>query len=350
MAYKFLYYPTITIPDETWLRRVLLYSDKLGTIAPVDARQNLGRPMDMLREQEELEYLAPENAMHQIEDALHEEVEDIVTAPDYEDQSRRHLIGRKTMEIHQDKLTGYMVNLFHNLGLMSKVRDRLGYYEIDYALGTTYLGALAKHMGRVHGFTPCTGESEYERLLFNVTATSELHPIASVRLRRLLPTPTDDTPLGDIMWFKRQHRRELLNLRRRLRSFERDLKEAPSADAATTVIEQFEEDIELEKHRIGTLLTDTGINFVMSSVKYLLDIKPTGLGVASAVVQIAMSYAKGGRERVTQELNSPFSYVFAVQQAFGRGCCHWGAELPKAFPHIGQRAGIRRRSSLQDIF
>jgi hypothetical protein len=379
VSIRLLWYPTINVPNEAWLKRVLLYTDKIGTISPGGyIRPDIWeRHIEVLRDENQLEVLSAMDFLtsRRRAEALRQDALSFFQSREFRSWKKsrnrprtkgpkrlnrpdHQLAGLLTLNrdvqlettdesflIHIEKLDPEVARFLEDQGLMSRVCDQYGneWYDAEREVAHAYMSMLARHIGRYRGFVPSTDSATSERMAFNLTGpSSERHPVGSLLLSRILPTPMRETPVGEIIAFKRQREQELLQFRLKLLDIHDKLARAETSEDQQLLISRFEAERDAGLATLTRLLTESRIGFGLSSVKTLFELRRpesimTLLGLSGTAVTtgpqqlfigigtiatIGISYVRTRRDTAEQVRSNPFSYVFHAQEHFG-GCRPW---------------------------
>jgi len=154
-----------------------------------------------------------------------------------------------------------------------------------------------------------------------------------------LPVPGHDMELSKMIAFRNTRRDELLRFRKFVREFMVGLAQTESVDAAKDTCAQFKEEIEVGVNDITKLMNESGIRFVLGSIKTLINLKSPalwgtilvaaggvtdvadvpleysipGLGFAAGV-QVTHSLFNDWTKRRTDLACSPFSYLYHAEK------------------------------------
>lgn len=348
MSFRFLWYPSLEVPNSDWLRSVILYSDVIGTIVPRGLeRRSVGRHIEVLRDSGELEYVNPEYWLTaQGAHGFAQEVASSVQSQAFRTwQKRRRLSsgGRSEtlseyMDLHQNKLTYEIQRELERAGVVEYQRGEWVGMLSDIA--SSYMAILAKYVARRLDYVPATDRVTYERMIFDPAGRDSRHPVGSLSLSRVLPVPAPFTPLEEIVEFKHQRREELLRFRQAVYGVHDKLANAKSPEEARDILGSFENDLELGVIELERLLKDARMNFRLATVKTLFESKAPdllpavvagvaglsgaalvagpkllGLGVGAGI-GLSYSWVRARIERDHQVKTSPFSYVFQARKSF----------------------------------
>jgi hypothetical protein len=366
MKRNILYYPTIDIPNENWIRNALIYWDEISSIVPTDYKNNPVRDfspnINFLKDEGFFRPIRPEtllesndfNAIENFELEFIEIIEsrefDRVIVPG----TRYSSVHNRKMRIHRDKLNPYQTFEIHNdkvsNNLVQSLLDRelverdtidTEWVKVDSKTALLYMSLLAKYIAETDKEATTIGTDHYSYELLNFNANSRHNNIScfSTDLNNVLPTPTPNVSFKKIIDFKNKRKDELLKFRMEITGFENNISKAESLKEVKSHMIEFSEKIELEINELNKCFTDSRILTVSKSLKSLISIKsPTllaslavyagkatqvanlpfgytmaGLGVMGSV-ELFHSYINSRNERLSTERNSSFSYLYHAQK------------------------------------
>ncbi|BCC14008.1 hypothetical protein BC30048_4433 [Bacillus cereus] len=329
MHAKYLYYPTMSLPNTQWLKRVLLYSDEIASIVPYELQRNVNYDFELLKDCEEFKMLSPES--HLWDREFEKEVADHFNSNEYKGimkKSRHHPV----IDIHKTKVSYAMKELLqtHQIQIESE-----NWYKVPKRVADSYMGILAKYMGRYHGYIPTTDKVINENLIYS-TKDSHVGLVAGqIRLLNCLPVPSSETSFEEILSFKKERREELLTFRQTLSKRIQDLSRCENPDECQFLLTSFKGEMELELLKIQRLLNENRISFRLESMKSLLEVKNpllwTSIGallsnnnsqpysvLAAGLLVVSYQYIKSKSEARTNLNNSPYAYIFHAQSQLGK--------------------------------
>ena len=112
-------------------------------------------------------------------------------------KSRHHPV----IDIHKTKVSYAMKELLqtHQIQIESE-----NWYKVPKRVADSYMGILAKYMGRYHGYIPTTDKVINENLIYS-TKDSHVGLVAGqIRLLNCLPVPSSETSFEEILSFKKK--------------------------------------------------------------------------------------------------------------------------------------------------
>lgn len=223
-----LYYPTIDIPSETWLRHALLYWDEVSSIVPksYDDRilNELSPDIHYLMDEGQFRAIKPEElinnqdnweAFHQFRD----EFIQIVQSPIFQQFIQRQ--HKSDVKIHIEKIGSNNISRIHN----NKISENIFYFLQEQGLAIhnpnqyewvsfekhtalLYMSLLAKYLADVDSEQTTIGTDllAYEKFNFKRVKEKDGFPTVSFSLNNVLPTPKYNVPLEVIIDFKRKRK------------------------------------------------------------------------------------------------------------------------------------------------
>lgn len=224
---------------------------------------------------------------------------------------------------------------------MSLIKDLDNNWSaVPQYIGDSYLGILAKYMADDYYYTPATNMVKKEDLIYSTENKTTGTPVGELLLLGCLPTPILNTPINEILKFKKQREDELTNFRGVLRNYFTKLNQSESENEIFEVLKEFEDEIKIGSNNLARQLNENKVLFKVNSLKTLLDIKKPALsglisgilssavntppeigasiGVASAVagsvIDIGVKYMETRYNDQKEIRNSPYSYVFYTKQ------------------------------------
>ncbi|MBW5807275.1 hypothetical protein FOZ70_21295 [Burkholderia sp. COPS] len=330
-----LYFPYITLPDNAWTVKSLLYWDKLSSIVPTD---HMSRPEQMnefmrtLLVEGLVEPVIPAEYIH----CLPRFDESFITLIEHrlrwlgvrrQERPAQHALTR----IHAEKL-GEIPRFLVKAGLAKQVD--WAWYDVESTTATMFMSYLAACLGAIPevNATPVTNKMIFAMGLRARSNTSarNLHSqkAREVVLRHLLPTPRGSVPLDKLLRFKRRYGHLLPPLRTRIEAHCAFVATLQDADDRVGANEAFllscKSDIaEIEEAMrpsfgsitLGTLapLWGAGLTLHATDTGNVTAYAGAALSLAGATYQ-AINSIRGGRALV----NRPLAYVAHAQRVLAK--------------------------------
>ena len=336
-----LYFPYISVPNDKWTIKALLYWDKLSSIVPmdhIDNPQQLTPFMQELVQEELVQQVFPAHYLYEI--------------PDFE-KCFINLIGRRLKKseksfykktkihtekvyprstIHAEKLGEIPEFLIEN-GLAKKLN--WAWYEVESWAADLFMAYLASCLGALEevNAAPVTNQTSFSRMFGNLTprfkrANSVHHNKArDVILRSLLPVPNEAVTLDDLLRFKEDHGHLLPELRRSIESHCSIIATLPNAEDRALSTEEFIANSKDRVEEITDAMRPTWSQISFGSIAPLfgagltLHATPIGNEVAyvgsaftlAACAHQAIKSVRGNREN---ELRKPLAYIAHANSRF----------------------------------
>ena len=354
---KALFYPTIDIKNENWLKTAILFWDEISTIVPAS--------IDNPYQERATQYLRDEGILKPIhvnpeQDYIEELTSDTLNYLNSTEGFQLLTQGQRiNTTIHRDKLPRDISRLFdiYPEKLPSEIRYMLrhtmtedGSFRVDGGFAYFYMTLLANKMCEHYAISPLTDNSLTSNLSDLVRLDNQIAILGHDRHHYDRPhhreryidlaqgllinmaiesiSISEPTSLDDVVKFKRRHQDELGLFRMNIENLTKDI----PVDATLVQIRQKVEDVYRNQFEPGynTLkksLKDARIKWIPNFLKVSLVSTsvtsiPTvllGLSIPYALVAVggismissAVSYNVDKRERLR---NNPYSYLLAVNK------------------------------------
>ena len=276
-----LYYPYFSIPTN-YLKQVLLYWDTISSIIPDMAEEN--NPNIYTPEMAYLESLSifyPIRPEKFLLDPLNSQHRENIRAEFLSLLDSIHLQAspiKNATQIHMGKLyAAFTKDLEEHQLLLSTALSTDGFCQIDRHAGYVYMSILAKYLA----------ESQFD-LMVPVTNIKESHNFAFLQKRKLpqtvcfdfllkdiLPLPTDETSIDDILQFKTRRYDELLRFRLLLDDFNKKIGSCESLDEIHQMTASFKDDLVIGVSDIHRTLKESRISCIAGSIRTLITMAPS---------------------------------------------------------------------------
>lgn len=354
-----LYYPTIDIPNDKWLRHALMYWDEVSSIVPMswenNMLMNLSPEIHYLMDEGQFRPVKPEDLFMkgnwELVKSFNKEFIGKIKTPHFQqlsgtDKNRlKSRIHKNKLDlssrIHSNKITYGVFDFLEEKGLARKgdYYDEWFYFEEKTAF--LYMSLLAKYLAEIdpEHVTIGTDNSIYERYNFRSVNGIKGGPVLSFYLNKILPTPIEDVPFEKIIEFKRKRNDNLIEFRKIISGFESKLSGAGSASELKSIVVGFEEELTKGTNDLAATLNDSKIKYALKGLNSLINIKsPTSwtavgsminqgmnlinislplniLGVvAVAGIQLSINYVEKGNENRERLRKGSFSYIYDAQR------------------------------------
>jgi len=360
-----LYFPTIAVPNGTWLRRALLYWDEVASIVPREVNmyeRELGE--SLIPYTPEIQYLLAEGAFKPIPPdliVLPEALLDPAIRPSAAPENRWELLGKFEDEfrkavtsdtfkrqlppqpyrkldarVHRNKMSQGISGFLFNLDLAKFGEEyEEQWYLVEQKTALLYMSMLAKYLANTMGnvTVPGTDREEYLNLSYAPLSDEPSEACLSVHLANCLPVPREDVPLSDILDFRDRREDELRYFRSHIDDLEEKLSgEAENGQELERTVRRSKETLEREINALAAQLRDARLATKLGSLKTLctagnaalvgwlaeamgygtevpIDLGLAGLG-PGAFVGVSQYWVSQRNERRTLLRESPYAYLY----------------------------------------
>lgn len=353
---KALFYPTIDIKNENWLKTAILFWDEINTIVPAS--------IDNPYQENATQYLCDEGILKPIQvnsenDFIEELASDTLNYLNTNEGFQLLTQGHRQYTIHRDKLPRDISRLFdiHPEKLPYEIqyhlRHRLtneGWLRVDGGFAKFYMTLLANKISEHYGIAPLTDNSLTSNFSDLVRLDNQIaisgrerdydyrpHRERYINLQQGLLVNmalesisiSEPTSLEDVIKFKRKHQDELGLFRKNVENLTKNIPE----DASLVQIRQLVEDVYINEFKPGynTLtnsLKGSGIKWAADNLMKVSFFStgataiPTALlglsvpyallaGVGISIISSLVSYNVDKRNTLR---NNPYSYLLAINK------------------------------------
>lgn len=339
-----LYYPSIEIKDGDWLRKAILYWDKVASIVPEgNYSDDSWRDMRYLLNVDLYEPIYPSEL--EVDSELVDEF-----CRQVKEQLRLHNDKRNwnhKSEVHVNK-TMYVPKPV-NMAKTSKTicdflldegiarrKDEEWLYMTEYD-SMVYMALLAKFLAKKHdGMHIGTDNRTFFRKPFIMNGAKMGHEekqiYMNVQINDILPCPIrEEVSLDDIIEFKKRHEKELERFRRRINDYRRQLNNCSNCDHIDEVVHDLRCSLEEDMNEIEEYMHSRWTRVVRGAVTALVPLgiqyaemkgflsKDASL-VVSTVAEICLSFRYVEKGSVVNDRNAfLFSGIQESIVAAGRG-------------------------------
>jgi len=356
MSRTVLYYPEIQIPTSgTWIRKSLLYWDKLGAIVPQSYDDRMDSQM-LKRYTPEIECLYkegifkpfnPETLMRSqnSRQALRDELKETLYPTKLKKTKTPIVVQRCDVAIYQDKVAYEVFSELKERGLAIGSEDEHGIYLFEKRTANVYMSLLAKHLA-LNAPEPTVPSSdsaaELDLMFGNDEKMEPENLIISPHFSDLIPTPNPDVPLRTILKFKKRHEAELIAFHAVMEGFEQAIASCENAKQLKSVVQAQKDQIKKQTIDLSKALKANTIGAWLGSLQSF--IKPTSptlwgaavvvAGKAASLATIPVNWVAGGaalagsievgmhwfnkvQERNTAIRSSSFAYLLLAKRKLG---------------------------------
>jgi hypothetical protein len=337
MSLTLLYYPHIEVPSN-WLKQALLYTDNIASIVPHGFWGS--EDMHVLQTEGLYHPISPHEYLERHSTLIENDVFQMVESLK-NNRYNVHLPKGHHEILHVLKFTEPILTMLREEGLA--ISQDTNWERIDSDFAFAYMTVLARHLASAYGYVPTTTSTRYENLLVDRQRTPcTSFKVMKLLFRNILPVPSSETSITDILSFKRQRSEELLRFRLEIGQFSKYVRQCHSEEEIQEACQQFQDRVALNLEEITRLIRENRINFTLNSLKGLVEANPSSVmalitGAALAIGQHKLShvsmlsfpFVKGISigidylcHRAMTEHNiyeQPFSYVYYLRREFYRG-------------------------------
>lgn len=348
MNHTILYYPTIDIPSQNWLKQAVLYWDEVSSIVPSNI-DYYSRDLQYLAEVGQFRPISPdillsqENNWQILEEFTNEFINTIQSADFqrfYKNVSIPKIISNHGL-IHRNKTSDHLFNFLKDLGL-AKNSDNDEWLEFDKNVALLYMSILAKYIAEVDNeFTTIgTDYIAYEKFNFKTGRRTNGFPVVSFDLNKILPCPNNNVTFEQIIHFKNQRADNLRHFRKMISDFQSDISKAESNQEIKEKVINFQDSLTNGVQDLKAVLDDARIETTLKTFRSLIDLKsPTlittlasslnhhldfihlpfdlsqiGIPVIASL-ELAIKFVENRNKRMAESRKSPFSYLYYAHKS-----------------------------------
>lgn len=350
-----LYYPYIHIRNETWLKKALLYYDGIDVIAP---DRDVAGPESI--EEERIRQF--EITLSKGKDRFIRRVNPVAPARRVQDEflefaldhladERRRRSLLRTLRyrirpgtfyrVHPDKLADELRRELFELNLARPV-DENPDIDLEPLTGAMYMVFLAKRIATPQGLPIVTDTPRFQPLIYKQlpappargkgeAGLDQGFTLASFVIPSLVPRRLNSIPLDEVIDFRRETAKERRHFHTKVSELSKGIEEIDSRAALRRFLKQKQKDVNEGVQELEESLQTVGITCVRNIVGLSIPTFATaawftgasGLsaavtGPAGVVLMAALTMWLAKRERDKTYRGSPWSYVLAIQNQFGR--------------------------------
>lgn len=322
-----LYYPYINLPENTWLTRMLLYYDQIGTITPLDYLDHpnhfMPYTLELIKENLVIQVF-PSQYVNGIEGFAESFMEYIESLGDNIISRRRSFRKQEApfypnrVKIHVSKmepLCDYLVKK----RLAQKVDDK--WYDVENSTALDFMSYLAAMIGQVDeaGFIPITDEIfPLNRLVKSISndvrVEIKTRQIRTQLLNNLFPAPTEPLKAFDILRFKEKHGDKLSVFRHYVETTIVDILNIKDKDLREERVARFNAKAQEDVEEIVSSMQGQGWVTACTNFYALLSEIPI-IGVPMKIVREAYNIATGTYSpNIKMVKETPLLYAAVAQK------------------------------------
>jgi Family of unknown function (DUF6236) len=281
-----LYYPTISIPDNWWLRQAVFYFDEVASIVPQTMTwggESLGQLVPLTPE---LEFLQQEGVFRAISpelltlgrtwdeaQQLQEDLRAILATARHRAQCSDEYV-----HVHRGKTNESILGVLRSEGLIKDAEstpfkgEAREWMLVEKNTALLYLSLLAKYLSAIEeeATVPGTDRQEYRDLVYGTNQEKEGETGVQLHLQKILPVPKPGTDIHKIVAFKRKRHDELLQFRHSIDDLEDKLAKSQDQEEVRHNLIRFAEKQQMQVSNLSAALVDARIETVFGSMKALV--------------------------------------------------------------------------------
>lgn len=375
MKRNLLYYPTINIPKDSWLKSALLYWDEVSSIVPSDYKGNL-----LLEIDKEIEYLIDIEAFRPIKpetlvfaqdnweefEKFQNEFKEVIVGKRFQSRLERQLRSfnsrihsnkfqdlrtarvhsnkiqdLRTARVHSNKTSDGLFNFLEEKGLARR-ENRNDWIQFEQNTALLYMSLLAKYLADIDKAHTSIGTDNvaYENFNFQKVKKDNGFPVASLALKNILPSPRPNVSIKKIIKFKEKRKDNLKHFNLKLSEFQQKASKSESNSELKETTINFQDELVKGVSDLVQVLGDSKIETTLKTVKTLISLKsPTliastgaiinnsnnflnlpvelttiGIGLMGAI-ELSTKYVELRNENRANLRNSPFSYLYYARNS-----------------------------------
>lgn len=326
---QILYYPRILIPND-WIKKTILYSDKVSSIFPYDIgviegqEENLALAnMKYLESLGMYEYTRPEQLDFHIHRKLHQAFLDSLDDITLSEVREKYEKSRTSYAIYRSKLNAGTIRFLFDNHIAKLDKDNPECILVEQNVGLLYMSLLAyfSTINREESdYTTSTDELSHRNILFDSNSNQTDDYYLNLILRDI-PAPSPMSSIEDIISFKEKRRDELIAFRRYLNDWIERIQNG------TSKMNSFRDDFEYHSNLIRRLMSDSKLSIIGNTLEVVIP-PLTGLAAQSifgslddssvidvastSVSTLAINRIKSRFIKKEKITNNPLSYLYYV--------------------------------------
>lgn len=309
MKRKILYYPTISIPDNKWIRQAVLYWDEVSSVVPYSEDYRI---LESLKDTDRGALLdrgiyTPmrpdvliENFDSDFREQMNEEIIEAINHSSFRSVQRHEnqIIQRQTTNIHinkvkasysnihEDKITSRLFQLLEEKGL-ARYNPESHWIEFERTTANLYMSVLARYLAGVdeNDTTIGTNRPAYNGLNFIKSKNENYKSLIDLNLGNLFPSPKKDVSIETILKFKDKRSDELKRFQLLVSEFQLNLVKSETKEELLYHSMSFERAIQGGVKDLMDTLNDERISFSLDTLKTFVNPdSPTLLATIGSIV------------------------------------------------------------------
>lgn len=275
-----LYYPAMDIDSEV-LKQNILYWDKISSIVPENWKNmdNFKINPDILfLEQQKIYVPSFQSEIYNQNGLYNKFFDDLKTSLE---TLKNQKVNRFQM-ISREKFTESMLIYFIENKFIDEKNSNENFIRVSLEVSNKLFTLLSQYIAisKDENISTGTNHPEYHNILFNENSEGKL--MLTTSLYSLLPTPTNNNSLEDLLFFKKKNIDLLNNLRKRIDSEVDALSKAESIRDIKAKINIFKESINKELNEINVIFREAEIKTIYKSILSVFEVKAPTLAATGS--------------------------------------------------------------------
>lgn len=343
-----VYYPYFTI-STPYLKQMLLYWDEVASIIPEIAEDNkpdiYSPEMEYLKSQSIFKPIRPEEFLlnpinYDQKKQLRTEFRSILDSISSLPESPFNT-GSMTPFHKGKKYAEFDTDIQERLLLLS-LSNPAGYDLINQHIGYIYMSLLAKYISNdtPNYVVPITDIKSSRDLIYFSERGMQKTAFINLVIKDILPLPTDDIAIDDILQFKKRRQEELTRFRQCIDDLSVKISSSSSKEELRHTITTSKEAIEVGIYDLQRTLKESRISFLTGTIESLIQMAPSlvssycatvnaadkvpyikdhlGIGAATlATAYVGTKYVGNLSSQRSQLKKSQYSYLMQTHEKFG---------------------------------
>ena len=347
MPKSILYYPSINIQNESWLKKVILYWDSVSSIVPDQYNIDSSYEIAYLRQEGLYTPVYPSTLFfsydyrEDCENFQQEMLRKLKSLEKPFHEVKQNSIHRTKLRwpelstlIHYRKLPGELHDYMLRNNLVV-THDDDDWIEMERKTAVFYMATLAEYLAKTSEIPMVIGTDRPINLgkAFTRSYPNKQNLCFSVCFQNALPSPNPDISLQQIVRFRKKRTQELLQFRSKINQFEESISQCEDFQEIKSKVSDFRDEWMLALSTYQKLFKDEKIDYSLQTMKSLCSTSMPGIvtaigtkiGVIPPWITVA-SLATGGaiglgcsymqyRKAVNQlRNNSGFAYLYDAER------------------------------------
>ncbi len=274
-----LYYPQIAIPMAE-IKKYILYADKISSIVPAN--------YSFIEDSEDAQWNESINSMNYLETmGIYEKtysstvlnkyrqgiIDEFLKRIDKTDIYKKVKCGDKPThwwELYLSKLDNDIKELLIDEGLAKENNGET--ILIASEISAIYMGLLAEYAstyGQVF-YSTVTNDYFYKELVYNPIQENDSTIRLKFSISNILPVPSEEVPIDDILKFKESRRDELIRFQLLIKEIQNFLTKVDNIRDYRDAVDTFEKQLYLQLFDLKSLLKEQNIRFINNTIDSIL--------------------------------------------------------------------------------